>query len=307
MCCLFQCTISNMRKLQYFLLVSCIFITSCGEKKPEVVFNLDENLVIEFVDVKPEEEILNRYLTPYLGHESEKIHIFEVSGQKPLELTFVFKDKTNSLSAEEFEAVTNAINCSTYDDITFSHLENNHFLIRSKPSSRIKSIRVSCYVPGENSYYDGKFPGGQESIRFSALPENPLDEVIPLLGEMGYSPYTHFDRNMLPSIIEKYKFNESRDKYDLGFRDKEVNGVRIFWNESGITNIAFSVDDEESKTQHANLVSRLLNLDQEKLKTWMYSISGSSYVEDLNLGGYELSSNYDSSFRHNFIVVVKDD
>lgn len=282
-----------------------IVLASCSKEdpKPEVVFKVGENIAIELLSIKPEEEIASKYLIPISDYRSEsrgKLSHVVVSGLKPLELTLAFKDKTNALPASEFEAITKMLKCSAGREITFSHLDNNRLVVTYTPDSkRQDDFSLRCIVPGENSSYGGRFPGGA-SFLLVTLPENPLDQVFPLLTDMGYLFHKPFDRNMAREVIDRYGFDGSRDKFDLGFINSQQEGLRVFWDDVGPTKITFS-EGGGTIAGHAKFVSIVLNLEQDKVRGWISNGSRSPS----HLSGYTLTSSTDKWSSKAFVVITR--
>jgi hypothetical protein len=326
-------------RLFYFLLV--FLLTACGggqDPNPNPLYNL-ENLSIKLT-IEPQNNILFEHSLPHRNYENqtEEVPHFVVKSNEDISVLGAFYDESGNLSEEELLEITQSSHFECRGDRVNRNANTFDFQISSE---KLKYINIDCsmnknYCPKEecefleriNTEESFLYPGSTE-ISFKILPENPLNEVIPMLNEMGYSPYKNYDRDGPHEIHYDVNFDKKRDKFDLGFINVNQEGPYFFWDENGITNIVFSIREHKGDRPNTNdsemdvekisaYVSKLTDIDPEHFQKtiicnfWrpspkeegsdMYDICESDgysrYTINLdNLSNkFKLSYTYDNSF-----------
>ena len=296
----------KIRKIIPSLILVCL-ITACGEVKenePEPLYDL-QNLEIDLA-IKPQDSVLKQYMIPERRYEykSKEIPHLEVKSDKGISIFGTIYDKSGTLSKEELATITKskAFRCTDYN----SEISNpsNTFELKIDPEKKV-SVVISCSMERfsgegkerkrtkESYLYPGKFHNN-----VVLLPENPLDEVIPLLNELGFSPYNNYDREGMISVHYLNNFNKKRDKFDLGFINQEQEGINFFWDEDGITNIVITVSEYAHDRPHeidsekdielvSEIVSILTDVEKERLQKylvcrfWSYKYEEGTEMYDL--------------------------
>jgi hypothetical protein len=332
----------------YFLLL-LFLLTACGQDKyPEPLYNL-ENLSIKLI-VDSQDKIVKNYSIPMRSYEkqSDEMPYFVTKSDEDISFFITIYDKSGNLSEEGLLEITQNTyfeckNINQQGSKLISNKTNTYDL--SVSSGELKYIDINCsmrvnYCPKEEitQQYSCEFSEreytkegflypGSISTKFWLLPENPLDEIIPMLNELGYSPYNNYRRDASSEVHDRVNFDKKRDKFDLGFININQEGPYFFWDENGITNIVFSLREYRGDRPHTNdserdlegitaYISKLTDIDPEHFQKtiicryWHYSYEEGTEMEDLCLsekyryGGdirnlsnkFKLSDTYDNSF-----------
>lgn len=294
----------------YSLLI--ILLTACGggqNQNPEPLYNL-ENLSIKLT-IKPEKNILHEHLLPLRSYENqtEEVPHFVAKSNESISVFGTFYDESGQLSEDELNAITQNkyFECNYYNDgFQAINVKQNVFEFKTS-SDKYQKISVNCdmvlllgeYGDDERKRTDESFlyPGVSKGT-IVILNENPLKEVIPILNELGYSPYKNYDRNGSREIHHDLNFVKKRDKFDLGFINVNQEGPYFFWDENGITNIVFSIreyaldrpntnDSEKDVEAISGYVSKLTDIDPEHFQKviicryWDYDYEEGTEMGDL--------------------------
>ena len=339
----------------YFLLL-LFLLTACGQDKyPEPLYNL-ENLSIKLI-VDSQDKIVKDYSIPMRSYEkqSDEMPYFVTKSDEDISFFITIYDKSGNLSEEGLLEITQNTHfeCSNYPrKLNLSSNKTNTFDL-SVSSGELKYISIDCsmrknYCPKEEitqqyscefsereNTEEGFLYPGYISTEFWLLPENPLDEIIPMLNEMGYSPYNNYRRDASSEVHDRVNFDKKRDKFDLGFINVNQEGPYFFWDENGITNIVLSIrqynldrpntnDSEMDVEKISTYISKLTDIDPEHFQKtiicryWHYSYEEGTEMRDLCLSekyryGYadienlsnkfKLSDTYDNTFNMFFVSI----
>ena len=101
------------------------------------------------------------------------------------------------------------------------------------PLTEINLVEISCR-------YTNKVRREEEIVtisyeKFVILPNTPENVDFEMMNEAGYSPYNNYSPD--PEIDKKYRFDRTRDRFNLGFVNVRQEGVQFWWDSSGLTNI----------------------------------------------------------------------
>ena len=296
--------------MRLYFLILFFLLTACGggqDPNPNPLYNL-ENLSIKLT-IEPQNNILFEHSLPHRSYErqTEEVSHFVVKSNEDISVLGAFYDESGKLSNDELFAITQ----STHFECTDVNLvQGTHSTVTFKlqfSSEKYQYISIKCSMDkftGEYGTEEWKrtedsflYPGTTQNI-IVILPENPLNEVIPMLNEMGYSPYKNYDRDGSYEIHYDLNFDKKRDKFDLGFINVNQEGPYFFWDENGITNIVFSIreykldrpntnDSEMDVEKISTYISKLTDIDPEHFQKtiicgfWSYSYEEGTDMYDI--------------------------